>query len=84
MKLRTESYHARNREVSTYEETKSSFPTVEMVTLMGGRTIIAGMRPAVAITATQIELTPGNIETALTGDRALDMSTQKPTAKKWR
>jgi len=52
--------------------------TAQMVTLMGGRTIIAGMRPAVAITATQIGLTLGNIETALTVDRALDMTTQGP------
>src|SRR5512138_416555 len=28
--------------------------TAQMVSLMGGRTIIAGMRPAVAITATQL------------------------------
>jgi len=46
--------------------------TAQMVTLMGGRTIIVGMRPAVAITATQIGLTLGNIETALTIERALD------------
>jgi len=48
--------------------------TAQMVTLMGGRTIIAGMRPAVAVTATQIGLTLGNIETALNVDRALDMA----------
>lgn len=52
--------------------------TAQMVTLMGGRTIIAGMRPAVAITATQIGLSLGNIETALTVDRALDMVANKP------
>lgn len=52
--------------------------TAQMVNLMGGRTIIAGMRPAVAITATQIGLTLGNIETALNIDRALDMATRKP------
>jgi rsbT antagonist protein RsbS len=48
--------------------------TAQMVTLMGGRTIIVGMRPAVAVTATQIGLTLGNIETALSVDRALDMA----------
>jgi len=48
--------------------------TAQMVTLMGGRTIVVGMRPAVAVTATQIGLTLGNIETALSLDRALDLS----------
>ncbi|HWB59258.1 MAG TPA: STAS domain-containing protein [Chthoniobacteraceae bacterium] len=57
--------------------------TAQMVTLMGGRTIIAGMRPAVAITATQIGLTLGNIETALDVDRALDMAA-KPAPRKLR
>lgn len=47
--------------------------TAQMVTLMGGRTIIAGMRPAVAITATQLGLNLKRVETALTTDRALDM-----------
>lgn len=47
--------------------------TAQMIMLMGGRTVVAGMRPAVAITATQIGLTLGNIETALNVDKALDM-----------
>src|SRR5436309_10333072 len=42
--------------------------TAKMVALMGGRTIIAGMRPAVAITATQLGLRLGNLETALSVD----------------
>jgi rsbT antagonist protein RsbS len=46
--------------------------TAQMVQLMGGRTIVAGMRPAVAVTSTQMGLTLGNIETALNVDRALD------------
>lgn len=46
--------------------------TAQMVRLMGGRTIIAGMRPAVAITATQLGLTLSQVETALTVDRAVD------------
>ncbi len=46
--------------------------TSRMVTLMGGQTIIAGMRPSVAITATQLGFTFGNIATALDVDRALD------------
>ena len=47
--------------------------TVQMVILMGGRTVIAGMRPSVAITTTQLGLSVGNAETALNVDRALDM-----------
>jgi rsbT antagonist protein RsbS len=47
--------------------------TARMVAIMGGRTIIVGMRPAVAVTATQIGLTLGNIKTALSVDRALDL-----------
>ena len=52
--------------------------TAQMVTLMGGRTIIVGMQPAVAVTATQMGLTLGNIETALSVDRALDMAITGP------
>ncbi len=52
--------------------------TAQMVRLMGGRTIVAGMRPAVAVTATQIGLTLGNIETALDVDRALDLVAGQP------
>jgi rsbT antagonist protein RsbS len=55
--------------------------TAQMVTLMGGRTVIAGMRPAVAVTATQIGLTLGNIETALTADRALDLAACNPVRR---
>ncbi len=47
--------------------------TAQMVGLMGGRTIIAGMRPPVAVAATEIGLSLGIIETALNVDRALDM-----------
>lgn len=54
--------------------------TAQMVTLMGGRTIISGMRPAVAVTATEIGLSLGNVETALNVDRALDM-VSKPKTK---
>ena len=48
--------------------------TAQMVTLMGGRTIIVGMQPAVAIPATHMGLTLGNTETALNVDRALDLA----------
>ena len=46
--------------------------TAQMVTLLGGRTVIVGMRPAVAITASQMGLALKQMETALTVDRALD------------
>ncbi len=47
--------------------------TVQMVILMGGKTVIAGMRPSVAITTTQLGLSLGDAQTALNVDRALDM-----------
>ena len=46
--------------------------TAEMVSLMGGRTIIVGMRPAIAITAVQMGLSLNRIECSLTMDRAFD------------
>jgi rsbT antagonist protein RsbS len=48
--------------------------TAQMVGLMGGETIIAGMRPSVAITATELGVTLGKTRTALTVDRAFDMA----------
>ena len=48
--------------------------TTQMVTLMGGRTIIVGMQPTVAITATQMGLTLSHIETSLSVDRAMDLA----------
>lgn len=50
--------------------------TAQMVALMGGKTIIAGMRPSVAITATQLGLTLGSAQTALDVDRALNLLNQ--------
>ena len=47
--------------------------TAQMVGLMGGETVIAGMRPSVAITATQLGLTLGQALTALDVERALDL-----------
>jgi rsbT antagonist protein RsbS len=44
-----------------------------MVGVMGGRTIVAGMRPAVALTATQLGLALKRVETALDVDQALNM-----------
>jgi rsbT antagonist protein RsbS len=47
--------------------------TASMVALMGGRTVVVGMRPSVAVTATQIGITLGGIETALSVERAGDL-----------
>lgn len=58
--------------------------TAQMVRVMGGRTIIVGMRPAVAITSTQIGLTLGDVETALNVDRALDLAASGSKTKRAR
>lgn len=47
--------------------------TADMVAIMGSRTVVAGMRPSVAITATQLGLTLGNAMTALDVESALNM-----------
>lgn len=65
-------------DISTVEILDSYFArtvseTADMVGLMGGRTVIAGMRPGVAITVTQLGLTLGSALTALDVDRALDL-----------
>lgn len=63
-------------DISTVQTLDSYFArtiseTARMVSLMGGRTVIAGMRAGVAITATQLGLTLGSAWTALDMDRAL-------------
>jgi rsbT antagonist protein RsbS len=63
-------------DISTVETLDSFFArtvaeTVQMTALMGGRTVVVGMRPSVAITATQLGLTLGKALTALDVDRAL-------------
>lgn len=50
--------------------------TAQMVGLMGGETIIAGMRPSVAITATELGVTLGKTRTAMTVENALDLAGQ--------
>jgi rsbT antagonist protein RsbS len=52
--------------------------TTHMVALMGGRTVIAGMRPSVAITATQLGLKLTGTLTALTVNRALELLNHPP------
>jgi rsbT antagonist protein RsbS len=47
--------------------------TARRVGLMGGETVIAGMRPSVAITATQLGFTLKNVMTALDVDHAMDV-----------
>jgi len=80
-----ERYEARGLvlDISTVETLDSFFArtiaeTAQMVGLMGGRTIIAGMRPSIAVTATQFGLTLGNVSAALDVDRALDMIGEMP------
>ena len=65
-------------DVSTVEALDSFFARTlveisQMVSLMGGRTAVAGMRPNVAITVTQLGLSFGKILTALDVDRAIDI-----------
>jgi len=65
-------------DISTVETLDSFFArtvveTAQMAGLMGGRTVVAGMRPAVAITATQLGLTFEGIHTALDVESALDI-----------
>lgn len=64
-------------DISTVQTLDSFFArtvteTVQMVALMGGRTVVAGMRPSVAVIAIQLGLTLGHAETALDVDRALE------------
>ncbi|MDD5228808.1 MAG: STAS domain-containing protein [Methylococcales bacterium] len=49
--------------------------TTQMVALMGGKTVIAGMQPSVAITATELGLHLGKAISTLDVDRALDIFT---------
>lgn len=58
--------------------------TAQMVMLMGGRTLVVGMHPAVAVTSTEIGLTFGQIETALTVERALDLIAEQREPRKRR
>lgn len=75
-----EQYNAKGLllDISTVETLDSFFArtimeTAQMVALMGGRTVIAGMRPCIAITATQFGLKLGNVLTALNIEHALNL-----------
>lgn len=57
--------------------------TAKMVVLMGGETIIAGMHPSVAITATQLGLTLGGARTALNVDHALEIMSTTFQQGRW-
>ncbi len=70
-------------DVSAVESLDSFFArmiteTTRMVGMMGGRTVLTGMRPSVAITVTQLGLTLGKTRTALSVDRALDILRDGP------
>ncbi len=72
-------------DISTVQTLDSFFArtiseTVQMVALMGGRTVLAGMRASVAVTATQLGLNMGRALTALDVDRALELL--KPSLSK--
>ncbi len=65
-------------DISTVQTLDSFFArtvveTVQMVALMGGQTVLAGMRASVAVTVTQLGLSMGNALTALDVDRAIDL-----------
>ena len=75
-----EKYNAKGLilDLSTVETIDSFFArtvseTVKMVALMGGLTVLTGMRACVAITSTQLGLSMGDSLTALDVDRAMDM-----------
>ena len=65
-------------DISTVETIDSFFArnvseTVKMVALMGGLTVLSGMRACVAITTTQLGLSLDKTLTALDVDRAMDL-----------
>jgi rsbT antagonist protein RsbS len=73
-------------DISTVQTLDSFFArtvaeTVQMVALMGGHTVLAGMRASVAVTATQLGLTVGNTLTALDVDRAINLLNAAPNGE---
>jgi rsbT antagonist protein RsbS len=59
---------------------RTTVETAQMTHLMGGRTVVVGMRPSVAITATQLGLSRklSQVGSAVNVDKALDMLTERP------
>lgn len=53
----------------------------EMSRVLNARTILVGMRPAVAMTLVELGMTLNTIETALTADRAMMMISEKRPTK---
>lgn len=47
--------------------------TAEMIKLMGAHPVLVGISPAIAITATELGYTLGDVDTALNTDMALNM-----------
>jgi rsbT antagonist protein RsbS len=58
--------------------------TAQMVRLMGGETIIAGMRPSVAITTTQLGIHLGATRTVLSVEHALELASNPSYTKRRR
>ena len=70
-------------DISTVQTLDSFFArtiveTMQMAALMGGRTVLSGMRASVAITASQLGLSLGRAETALDVDRAIELLNEPP------
>jgi len=59
---------------------RTTVETAQMIYLMGGRTVLVGMRPSVAITATQLGLSLklSRVSSAVNVDKAVDMLTELP------
>lgn len=66
-------------QVSTMDSyfARTIIETAQMVALMGGRTVFAGMQVGVAITATQLGLSLERLQAALSVDRAFDLLEQQ-------
>lgn len=52
--------------------------TVQMIELMGAHPVLVGMQPSVAITATELGFSLGNVDTALTTDTAIELIRDGP------
>ena len=62
---------------------RTTIETAQMIHLMGGRTVVVGMRPSVAITATQLGLSLklSRVRSAANVDKALDILTPRPSRR---